>query len=121
MSEAPFQSLQEVEKYSEESVSSLNYLLLEAFVASEGDSAQLKGHLRHAANHLGKAEGLVTMLRAVPHNVTRRKVLLPMDLMATCGVSSESIIRNKSTKSDEVRSTFQPKFKWIYEISFDLV
>ena len=35
----------------------------------------------HAASHVGKAETIVTLLRAVPYHRSRRVVLLPMDII----------------------------------------
>lgn len=35
----------------------------------------------HAASHVGKAESIVTQLRAVPYHRSRRTVLLPMDII----------------------------------------
>ena len=35
----------------------------------------------HAASHVGKAETIVTLLRAVPYHCSRRVVLLPMDIV----------------------------------------
>lgn len=37
-------------------------------------------HADHAASHIGKAQGILTCLRATPHNSSRRKVYLPMDI-----------------------------------------
>ena len=34
----------------------------------------------HAASHIGKAHGIVTLLRATPYNISRQQVMLPMDL-----------------------------------------
>lgn len=37
-------------------------------------------HADHAASHIGKAQGIVTCLRATPYHSSRRKVYLPMDI-----------------------------------------
>lgn len=37
-------------------------------------------HADHAASHVGKAQGIVTCLRAVPYHSSRRRVYLPMDI-----------------------------------------
>lgn len=37
-------------------------------------------HADHAASHIGKAQGIVTCLRATPYHGSRRKVFLPMDV-----------------------------------------
>ena len=36
----------------------------------------------HAASHVGKAETITTLLRAVPYHRSRRTVLLPMDIIS---------------------------------------
>ena len=44
---------------------------------------------------LGKTEGIITILRGVPHNASRlRKVYLPVSVLTEHQVSSESLIRN---------------------------
>ncbi|XP_035862380.1 NADH dehydrogenase (ubiquinone) complex I, assembly factor 6 isoform X2 [Sander lucioperca] len=68
-----YRNLQELEKYAENTQSSLIYLLLECL--------GLKNvHADHAASHIGKAQGIVTCLRATPYHSSRRKVYLPMDI-----------------------------------------
>lgn len=42
-------------------------------------------HTDHAASHVGKAESIVTQLRAVPYHCSRRTVLLPMDIITRVG------------------------------------
>lgn len=37
-------------------------------------------HADHAASHIGKAQGIVTCLRATPYHGSQRKVFLPMDV-----------------------------------------
>ena len=37
-------------------------------------------HADHAASHIGKAQGIVTCLRATPYHGSRRKVFLTMDV-----------------------------------------
>uniref|UniRef100_A0A8C6T6P5 NADH:ubiquinone oxidoreductase complex assembly factor 6 n=1 Tax=Neogobius melanostomus TaxID=47308 RepID=A0A8C6T6P5_9GOBI len=77
-------NLQELESYSENTQSSLLYLLLET----------LKDvHVDHAASHIGKAQGIVTCLRATPHHSRRRRVYLPMDICIKHGASQEEFIR----------------------------
>ena len=41
----------------------------------------------HTASHLGKAQGLVTVLRGLPFNASRRIVYLPQDVMIKVGVN----------------------------------
>ena len=35
-------------------------------------------HADHAASHIGKAQGIVTMLRAIPHNAQRSYCCVPV-------------------------------------------
>ena len=42
-------------------------------------------HADHAASHLGKAEGTVTLLRSTPYHAHHGRVFLPMDLLALVG------------------------------------
>ena len=35
----------------------------------------------HAASHLGKSEGIVTLLRSIPYYRSMRKVMVPMDML----------------------------------------
>lgn len=104
-----YRNLQELEAYSENTQSSLIYLLLECLgeksqsshlVPSEEPSEHRDGvcgqkphetgmiylsgvkdvHADHAASHIGKAQGIATCLRATPYHSGRRKVYLPMDV-----------------------------------------
>lgn len=45
-------------------------------------------HADHAASHIGKAQGILTCLRATPYNSSRRKVYLPMDICMLVGKSA---------------------------------
>ena len=88
----PFQNMEDVEKYSEHAFSSINNILLECLINPRNGS-ELHGHARHCANQLGKAEGIVTILRALPYNASRRRIYLPSSLLVSHKISSESIIR----------------------------
>ncbi|XP_070691791.1 NADH dehydrogenase (ubiquinone) complex I, assembly factor 6 [Pempheris klunzingeri] len=81
-----YRNLQELEAYSENTQSSLIYLLLECLGFKDV-------HADHAASHIGKAQGIVTCLRATPFHSSRRKVYLPMDVCMLHGASQEDFIR----------------------------
>ncbi|XP_055066895.1 NADH dehydrogenase (ubiquinone) complex I, assembly factor 6 isoform X1 [Misgurnus anguillicaudatus] len=81
-----YRNLQELEAYGENSQSSLLYLLLETLGVKNV-------HADHAASHIGKAQGILTCLRATPYNSSRRKVYLPMDICMLHGASQEDFIR----------------------------
>ncbi|KAH3846727.1 hypothetical protein DPMN_089030 [Dreissena polymorpha] len=87
-----FRSLKDVEDAAENTVTCLNYLLL-----------QTKGiadlNADHAASHLGRCQGLVTHLRGVRYHATRGKVYLPIELIIKHKVSQEQVLRQKDDAS----------------------
>ena len=88
----PFKTIEDVEKYSENAFSSINTILLESLISSDSQ-LELNGHARHAANQLGKAEGIITILKGLPYNISRRNVYLPLNLLVSHKISTENIIR----------------------------
>ncbi|KAB1257974.1 NADH dehydrogenase complex I; assembly factor 6 [Camelus dromedarius] len=56
-------------------------------------------HADHAASHIGKAQGIVTCLRATPYHGSRRRVFLPMDVCVLHGVSQEDFLRKSQDKN----------------------
>ncbi|XP_072881760.1 NADH dehydrogenase (ubiquinone) complex I, assembly factor 6 isoform X2 [Hemitrygon akajei] len=73
LNENAYRNIQEFESYAENAQSSFIYLLLEVLGVRDL-------HADHAASHIGKAQGIVTCLRATPYHSTRRKVYLPLDI-----------------------------------------
>ncbi|XP_076470134.1 NADH dehydrogenase (ubiquinone) complex I, assembly factor 6-like [Babylonia areolata] len=87
-----FRTIEEVEKYAENTASSLHYLMLECLGVKNI-------HADHAASHLGKAQGLTTLLRALPYHAQRRRVYLPLELIVKHKVSQEDVIRGRSEQN----------------------
>ncbi|XP_061304056.1 NADH dehydrogenase (ubiquinone) complex I, assembly factor 6 isoform X2 [Pezoporus occidentalis] len=87
-----YRNIQELEKYAENTQSALLYLTLEMLGVRDV-------HADHAASHIGKAQGIVTCLRATPYHCTRQKVFLPMDVCMLHGVSQEDFLRGKQEKN----------------------
>ncbi|XP_075405585.1 NADH dehydrogenase (ubiquinone) complex I, assembly factor 6 isoform X2 [Tenrec ecaudatus] len=87
-----YRNIQELETYAENTQSSLLYLTLEILGIKDL-------HADHAASHIGKAQGIVTCLRATPYHGSRRKVFLPMDICMLHGVSQEDFIRKNQSKN----------------------
>ncbi|XP_032679148.1 NADH dehydrogenase (ubiquinone) complex I, assembly factor 6 isoform X2 [Odontomachus brunneus] len=83
-----FVDLESLERYCDDTVSSLYYLLLEAQGITNVNAD-------HAASHFGKAHGLVTLIRSVPYNAHKRVMVLPQDILLKNGVSSESVFRRQ--------------------------
>ncbi|XP_025116100.1 NADH dehydrogenase (ubiquinone) complex I, assembly factor 6-like isoform X2 [Pomacea canaliculata] len=87
-----FTSVKEVEKYAENTVSSLHYLMLECLGVKNV-------HADHAASHIGKAQGLTTLLRATPYHAQQRRVYLPIDIIVKNKVSQEDVIRGRNEQN----------------------
>uniref|UniRef100_A0A2K6M6P9 NADH dehydrogenase (ubiquinone) complex I, assembly factor 6 n=1 Tax=Rhinopithecus bieti TaxID=61621 RepID=A0A2K6M6P9_RHIBE len=87
-----YRNIKELENYAENTQSSLLYLTLEILGIKDV-------HADHAASHIGKAQGIVTCLRATPYHGSRRKVFLPMDICMLHGVSQEDILRRNRDKN----------------------
>jgi NADH dehydrogenase [ubiquinone] 1 alpha subcomplex assembly factor 6 len=86
LDDRPYLTLKDVEDYAENTASSVLYLTLECLGIRDV-------HADHAASHLGKAEGIITLLRATPYHAHNKKVFLPMDLLALHLVSQEDVLR----------------------------
>jgi NADH dehydrogenase [ubiquinone] 1 alpha subcomplex assembly factor 6 len=83
---------QDLEDYVENTNSSLLYLTLEVLGIHDVNTD-------HAASHLGKAEGIVTMLRASPYHRASRRASLPMDVLMRHGASQEEFFRGDLTQN----------------------
>ncbi|XP_046832002.1 NADH dehydrogenase (ubiquinone) complex I, assembly factor 6 [Vespa velutina] len=96
LEKSTFPNIQAVENYAESTVSSIYYLLLEAH-----GTKNIKAD--HAASHLGKAQGIVTLLRSIPYHAQKRVIVLPEDILMKHNISSESVLRNvKNTALNDV-------------------
>ncbi|XP_043363513.1 NADH dehydrogenase (ubiquinone) complex I, assembly factor 6 isoform X2 [Dermochelys coriacea] len=87
-----YRNIQELETYADNTHSALLYLTLEMLGVRDI-------HADHAASHIGKAQGIVTCLRATPYHSKRQKVFLPMDICMLHGVSQEDFIRANREKN----------------------
>lgn len=85
----PFVTIKDLETYAEQTYSSLLYLLV-----------QLTGvkdmNVDHAASHLGKAQGIVTLLRSVPYTKRSQALNIPQEVLIKNGVSQERVLRAKA-------------------------
>jgi NADH dehydrogenase [ubiquinone] 1 alpha subcomplex assembly factor 6 len=54
-------------------------------------------HADHAASHLGKAHGIVNLIRSVPYNAQRKVVALPQDVLLQHNVTHEAVLRARCT------------------------
>ncbi|KAM3964656.1 NADH dehydrogenase (ubiquinone) complex I, assembly factor 6 homolog sicily [Aphomia sociella] len=90
-----FRSLEDVERYSEDTVSSIYYLILSV-------AGVQNVHADHAASHLGKAQGMANILRSIYVSNHHKMVSLPMDILMNHGISQEMVLRG--VDSDSMRS-----------------
>ena len=81
-------TIESLEQYAEDTASSLNYLLLESLGVRDLQAD-------HAASHLGKAQGLITLIRALPHHCKSKQVYIPTELTANHNITSEMLFRNE--------------------------
>ncbi|XP_011554645.3 NADH dehydrogenase (ubiquinone) complex I, assembly factor 6 [Plutella xylostella] len=87
-----FQTLEDVEKYAEETVSSIYYLLLS--IAGVADV-----HADHAVSHLGKAQGIVNLLRSTQVASHHKMVSLPMEILMKYQLSQENVLRGGDSEN----------------------
>lgn len=72
--------------HAESTSSTLNYLLL-SLLSVSSDA------LSHAASHLGAAQTLATLLRALPYHAKNGRMVIPAEITAKHGVSQEEVFR----------------------------
>lgn len=51
----------------------------------------------HAASHLGKATGLLTLIRAIPFQAKQRQLYIPVELCAKHSIVTEDVFSGKVT------------------------
>ncbi|EDO35447.1 predicted protein, partial [Nematostella vectensis] len=91
LNERAYPNIKSLETYAENSAPSGLYLTLESLGVKDVNAD-------HAASHVGKAFGIVTLLRATPYHGNRGKVLLPNDILIKHGVSHQDIIRGSTSQ-----------------------
>lgn len=90
-----FRTLEDLEVYAEESVSSLYYLLLSIAKVTNV-------HADHVASHLGKAQGIANILRSIHVFRSHKMVSLPMDILMKYKISQENVLRG--VDSEDMRN-----------------
>lgn len=83
-----FISTKQMENYAEETVSSVNYLVLEALNCKNVNAD-------HAASHLGKAQGITNLLRSVYLQRSHQHLPIPQEILIKHGISQERFYRSK--------------------------
>jgi NADH dehydrogenase [ubiquinone] 1 alpha subcomplex assembly factor 6 len=79
-----------VYRYAENTASSLMYLTLEALGIRDN-------HADHAASHVGKALGIVTLLRGTRFHAAQDSLYIPVDLQREYKVTATDVLRGPQT------------------------
>ncbi|CAH2104489.1 unnamed protein product [Euphydryas editha] len=87
-----FKTMEDLEKYTENTVSTIYYLIL-------GIAGVTNVHADHAASHLGKAQGIANILRSVHVSNYHKSILLPMDILMKNKISQESVLRGNDNEN----------------------
>ena len=80
--------------HAESTASTLNYLLLRL------SSLHTSDLLSHAASHMGVAQTITTLLRALPYHASQRRMIIPAEITAKHGVNQEAVFRSISGATD---------------------
>lgn len=73
--------------HAESTSSTVNYILLR-FLSLHSSSV-----FSHAASHMGVAQTIATLLRALPYHASQRRMVIPAEITAKHGVNQESVFR----------------------------
>ncbi|CAB4385161.1 unnamed protein product [Rhizophagus irregularis] len=90
----PYINNKDLESYGENTASCLLYLHLQSLGVEDLQAD-------HAASHIGKSIGIVTILRGFPYLVSKRRMLLPSAITSKYNISQEEIFRQGPVKGLE--------------------
>ncbi|KAF6214411.1 hypothetical protein GE061_009154 [Apolygus lucorum] len=91
-----FKTMTAMEAYAEESTSPVYYLILQAAGLADVNAD-------HAASHLGKAQGLVNLIRSIPHHASQRQCVVPEDLLLKHHIPQEVFMKSRHESTKGVR------------------
>ncbi|CAO1417143.1 unnamed protein product [Diamesa hyperborea] len=84
-----FVTSQQMENYAEETISSVNFLILELLNCRNVNAD-------HAASHLGKAQGIANILRSIyAQRIHSQHLPIPQEILMKHGISQERFYRSK--------------------------
>ena len=85
LNDAPFADLEQLEAYLDQSISPTFYLLLELT-----QKRTLNGD--HIGSHLGRAQGLINVVRGIPYNARQRRCFLPLALLVEEKLAQQDLL-----------------------------
>lgn len=83
-----FITCKDMEEYADQTVSPIYFLLLEICGVKDMN-------VDHAASHLGKAQGITNLLRAIPYTRRSQALNIPQEVLIKNGVNQERVLRAK--------------------------
>ncbi|GFU50032.1 NADH dehydrogenase complex I, assembly factor 6 [Nephila pilipes] len=92
LNDKPFVSVKDLENYCDQAVASVFYLILQASGISDMNCD-------HAANHIGKSQGICNFLRGIPFNASKGRLFLPLEIMSKYKISQEQLFRPEQKKN----------------------
>lgn len=99
LSNFPFGSMEELEKYLDSSFTSFYFLMNEKlFESFPVENPGLRISMDHVASHLGKAHGLSIILRGIRHNAAHQRCYVPNDILSQTNCSHEDFLRGTSNE-----------------------
>ena len=81
-------TLESLLAHAESTSSTLNYLILRLLSLHTSDL------LSHAASHMGVAQTIATLLRALPYHASQRRMVIPAEITAKHQVNQEAVFRS---------------------------
>ncbi|KAJ3188074.1 hypothetical protein HK101_009230 [Irineochytrium annulatum] len=88
LEEATFGGVRDLEAYAENTASSVLYLTLEALGVRSLSTD-------HVASHVGKAMGIATLVRGLPHHISQRRLMIPSEVTVKHRLSAEDVFRGR--------------------------
>ncbi|CAF0820452.1 unnamed protein product [Didymodactylos carnosus] len=95
LNDMPFDNMDKLEAYIEQSVTPIYYLLLELY-------GQRTLNSDHIASHLGRAQGIVNIVRGIPYNAVKRRCFIPLSYLIQHNISQQDIF-NLNFSNEHVR------------------
>ncbi|CAF2511609.1 unnamed protein product [Rotaria sp. Silwood2] len=88
LNDMPFQDIEQLENYVEQSITPTYYLLLEL-------AKQRSLNVDHIASHLGRSQGLINIVRGIPYNSHKRRCFIPLSYLIQNNVSQQDLFNGQ--------------------------
>ena len=88
LNDMPFQDIEQLENYLEQSITPTYYLLLEL-------ARQRSLNADHIASHLARAQGLINIVRGIPHNAQKRRCFIPLSYLVEQNISQQDVFNGQ--------------------------